>query len=58
MATVAPSWANSRLHFVKNVSMLGGLVAIGPWGLLLGPLVVRLTIEAMRIVAPDEREAA
>lgn len=42
---------------VLLVSMVGGLVAIGPWGILLGPLVVRLLIEAMRIAAPEPREA-
>ncbi|WP_236607245.1 AI-2E family transporter [Sandaracinus amylolyticus] len=35
------------------VSMVGGLVALGPWGILLGPLVVRLLIEALRIVVPS-----
>ncbi|AKF05094.1 AI-2E family transporter [Sandaracinus amylolyticus] len=35
------------------VSMVGGLVALGPWGILLGPLVVRLLIEAMRIAMPS-----
>lgn len=34
------------------VSMLGGLVTMGGWGLLLGPLVVRLTLEGVRIVSP------
>ncbi|MDQ3031838.1 MAG: AI-2E family transporter [Myxococcota bacterium] len=37
------------------VSMVGGLVVLGGWGLLLGPLVVRLTIEAMRLAAPSGR---
>ena len=38
---------------VLLVSMLGGLVVMGPWGLLLGPLMVRLTLEGVRIVSPS-----
>ena len=48
-------WGKLDLHgLVVLVAMLGGLVVIGAWGLLLGPLLVRLAIEAMRI-ARDER---
>lgn len=32
------------------VAIFGGLVAFGTWGLVLGPLVVRLAVEAMGIV--------
>jgi len=48
-------WGALDLHgLVVLVAMLGGLEAFGPWGLLLGPLVVRLAIETLRI-ARDER---
>lgn len=35
--------------FVVFTAMLGGAVAFGPGGLLLGPMLVRLTIEGLRI---------
>lgn len=35
---------------VLLVAMFGGIAVFGPWGLLLGPVVVRLTVEGMRIV--------
>jgi len=36
------------LHgLVLFVAMLGGIVLIGAWGLLLGPLVVRLAVEGL-----------
>ena len=35
--------------FVLLVAMLGGMVAFGTWGLLLGPLFVRLSVEALRL---------
>lgn len=48
-------WGNLDLHgLVVLLSMLGGLFLVGGWGLLLGPVVVRLAIEAMRI-AREER---
>lgn len=43
------------LHpFVVLVSMLGGLALIGGWGLIMGPLVVRLTAEVLRIAGERE----
>jgi predicted PurR-regulated permease PerM len=38
---------------VLLVAMVGGLVVLGPWGVVMGPLVVRLTIEAIRIASPS-----
>ena len=35
--------------FLLFVSAFGGLSAFGPWGALLGPLVVRLTMEALAL---------
>jgi predicted PurR-regulated permease PerM len=35
--------------YVLFVAMLGGIVVFGTWGLLAGPLFVRLAIEALRI---------
>ncbi|HEY8946656.1 MAG TPA: AI-2E family transporter [Polyangiaceae bacterium] len=35
--------------FVVFVAMLGGIAAFGAWGLLVGPLFVRLAVEALRI---------
>lgn len=43
--------------FVLFVAMLGGLAAFGAWGVLLGPLVVRLAVEGLSIWR-DEREHA
>jgi predicted PurR-regulated permease PerM len=40
---------------VVLVSMLGGIAAFGPWGALLGPLVVRLTSEALDIARDEAR---
>jgi len=43
-------YAELRLPtFVLLIAMLGGMAAFGAWGLLLGPLFVRLAIEALRI---------
>lgn len=39
---------------VLFVSAFGGLLVIGPWGALLGPLVVRLTVETLKIVRSDD----
>lgn len=41
--------------FLLFVAVFGGLAAFGPWGALLGPLVFRLTIEALGLAAtrPD-----
>jgi predicted PurR-regulated permease PerM len=42
--------ANLDLNsFVLFVAMLGGITIFGTWGLLLGPLSVRLAVEALRI---------
>ncbi len=49
-----------RLHlpaFVVLISMLGGVAVFGATGALLGPLLVRLCVEALAIVA-DRRDAA
>jgi predicted PurR-regulated permease PerM len=35
--------------FVLVISMFGGLATIGVWGLLLGPILVRLAVEAVSI---------
>jgi len=35
--------------YLLFVAMVGGIVVFGTWGLLAGPLFVRLTIEALRI---------
>lgn len=44
-----------ELHpFVVLVSMLGGLALIGGWGLVMGPLVVRLTAEVLKITSERE----
>lgn len=41
--------------YVLLVAMLGGIVTFGPWGLLAGPLFVRLAREALRI-GREQRE--
>jgi predicted PurR-regulated permease PerM len=43
--------------FVVLISMLGGAAALGATGALLGPLVVRLTVEALAIAAERRRRA-
>ena len=40
--------------FVLLVSIFGGLAAAGGWGVLLGPLLVRLFMEAMKLRAEGE----
>lgn len=51
---VLSRWGRLHMHaFVVLVSMLGGLAVIGGWGLLLGPLVVRLTLEALNIAKEE-----
>lgn len=48
-------WGRLHLHtFVVLVSMLGGLAVLGGWGLMIGPLVVRLTLEGLRIAKEEE----
>lgn len=50
-------YAALRLHgLVLFVAMLGGIVSIGAWGLLLGPLVVRLASEGLTMLR-ELREA-
>lgn len=39
--------------FVLLVAMFGGLATVGGWGLLLGPLLVRLAVEAVSIEHDD-----
>ena len=39
---------------VLFVSAFGGLLVAGPWGAMLGPLAVRLTVEALRIAKTDD----
>lgn len=41
--------------FLLFVAMLGGIAMFGAWGLLLGPLFVRLAVEALRL-GRDRRE--
>lgn len=41
--------------FLVFAAMLGGIAAFGAWGLLAGPLLVRLSVEALRIHR-EERE--
>ncbi|MEO7033282.1 MAG: AI-2E family transporter [Polyangiaceae bacterium] len=49
-------YAKLRMHsVVLFVSMLGGIVVFGGWGLLFGPLLVRLASEALTMVK-EERE--
>lgn len=48
-------WGKLDMHtLLVLVSMLGGLALMGAWGLLIGPVIVRLAIEALRI-AREER---
>jgi predicted PurR-regulated permease PerM len=39
--------------FVVMVSVFGGLATAGPWGILLGPIVVRLGLEVLRICGDE-----
>ena len=51
-------WGKLDMHaFVVLIAMLGGIVAFGAWGLLLGPLIVRLAIEALRIFREEGMSA-
>ncbi|CAF1457837.1 unnamed protein product [Didymodactylos carnosus] len=38
------------------LSIFGGIEMLGPWGALLGPVVVRLTTEALVLVREDQEE--
>lgn len=52
-------YAALRLHgLVLFVAMLGGIVLIGAWGLLLGPLVVRLAVEGLDMLREQRAAAA
>lgn len=52
---VLARWGRLRMHtFLVLVSMLGGLTVLGGAGLLMGPLVIRLTLEALRIAKEEE----
>lgn len=44
--------------FVLFVAMLGGIAAFGAWGLILGPLFVRLAAEGLSILRDNKAEAA
>lgn len=52
-------WLSRRAHVglsttVVLVSMFGGMAAFGPWGLVLGPAVVRLATEALDLVRESD----
>ncbi len=50
-------WGHLQLStFLVLVGMLGGFVVVGPWGLLLGPLVLRLAKEAISISRDAESD--
>jgi predicted PurR-regulated permease PerM len=42
---------------VVLVAMFGGLLVLGPWGLVIAPLTVRLAKEALAIAASDSAHA-
>ena len=43
-------WGKLELSpFIVMVSVFGGLAAAGPWGLLIGPIVLRVGLEVLRI---------
>jgi predicted PurR-regulated permease PerM len=51
-------WGHLQLPtFLVLIGMLGGFVVVGPWGLLLGPLVLRLAKEAIGLARAAESEA-
>jgi predicted PurR-regulated permease PerM len=59
---LARPWLARRGHlqlptFLVLVSMFGGIAVLGGWGLLMGPLLVRLAAEVL-VIARQEREAA
>jgi predicted PurR-regulated permease PerM len=43
--------------FLLFISVFGGLSVFGTWGALIGPLIVRLAIEALAIMRDEERPA-
>jgi predicted PurR-regulated permease PerM len=44
--------------YLLFVAMLGGLAAFGAWGILLGPLFVRLAVEALALLRSERARAA
>jgi predicted PurR-regulated permease PerM len=40
------------------VSLFGGLIMFGTWGAIIGPLVVRLAMEALVLIKEDDGEPA
>ena len=44
--------------FLLLTSMLGGLAIFGPWGVALGPLMVRLAVEGLEILREESGSAA
>lgn len=62
MRPMLSRYGQLRLHtFVLLVAMLGGITVFGTWGLVLGPLFVRLAVEGLNIVreetSPGQSEA-
>lgn len=58
MRPIFARYAELRLNgLVLFVAMLGGIVLIGPWGLLLGPLVVRLAVEGLDMLREQRASA-
>ncbi len=48
---VSARWGKLELNsFLVLFSMLGGVLAVGGWGLVLGPLVIRMTLEALSVL--------
>ncbi len=47
-------WGHLDMHwFVFLIAIFGGLAMVGAWGILVGPLVVRMTVEVLRILHED-----
>ncbi len=52
---VLARWGQLQMHtFLVLVSMLGGLAVFGGAGLIMGPLIIRLTLEALRIAKEEQ----
>jgi len=43
--------------FLLLAAMLGGLAIFGPWGVALGPLLVRLAVEGLEILREQAASA-
>ncbi len=54
--TIAPASPLAAAVYLLFLSVFGGLAAWGPFGAILGPLVLRLALEALSLVR-EEREA-